>query len=482
MKQALSLWALFTFLLVGLHLACTPEPEQTRVVPNRAPETTISGAPLDSANSYHRYHVFWSGYDPDGEVVEYRIAVTDSNIVPVLQDYRRTTRTDSIIEFTANNEVVLAHAVWVFAVDNEGERDPTPDRKYFNAVDSNRPLPSIVEATKTVNGETTSLALNDTMPTVGSSVRIRWSATDPDLGGSIRAYRIKLSTENNFSEIPPDSTSATYSNLPSGFYEFLVEAVDNAGAESLDPAHWSWVVNYEPDTRFTSVVVAGAQLDLTAGQGPWEPCEWPEEVPTIRDSSRVIFFFEGNDEDGDVTGFSYRIVRTDIARCSSRFGPFSVFFPEDYVSLPIAPPSNPDTLAAYFTSNDYEVFARSKDDEGKTDGTPPGFKFKVNFTPRLRQSALFPGQGAVIDSSIATPDTTLIVRFAADDVESPSIAMSYRAVLNGRYSLVVGPVLDESELVYEFRFPPAGQNAILYTVADPGRRSDSLTVSFTVLE
>ena len=482
MKQALSLWALFAFLLVGLHLACTPEPEQTRVVPNQAPETNISGAPLDSANAYHRYHVFWSGFDPDGEVVEYGIAVTDSNIVPVLRDYRRTTRTDSIIEFTANNEVVLSHAIWVFAVDNEGERDPTPDRKYFNAVDINRPLPYITDATKTVGGETTALARNDTMPTAGSSVRIRWSATDADLGGSIQAYRIKLSTENTFSEIPPDSTSATYSGLPSGFYEFLVEAVDNAGAESLEPARWSWIVNYEPDTRFVSVVVDGEQLDLHAGQGPWAPCEWPEEVPTIRDSSRVLFFFEGNDKDGEVDGFSYRVVRTDIVRCSSRFGPFSVFFPQGFVSLPVAPPSNPDTLAAYFTSNDYEVFARSQDNEGKTDGTPPGFKFKVNFTPRLRPSALFPGSGAVIDSAQATPEGKLVVRFAADDVESPPVVMSYRVVLNGRYSLVVGPVNDESELLYEFDFPPAGQNAILYTVADPGRRSDSLTVSFTVLE
>jgi hypothetical protein len=60
--------------------------------------------------------------------------------------------------------------------------------------------------------------------------------------------------------------------------------------------------------------------------------------------------------------------------------------------------------------------------------------------------------------------------------------MSYRAVLNGVYGLVVGPANDESELFYEFDFPAAGQNANLYTVTDPGRRVDTLTVSFTVLE
>ncbi len=478
---ALSLWVLFSLLLLGLHIACTPEPEQTRVIPNQAPDTYISGAPLDSSNAFHRYHVYWSGFDPDGEVVEYGIAVTDSNIVPLLPDYRRTTRTDSIIEFVANNEVVLSHAVWVFAVDNEGERDPTPDRKYFNAVDVSRPVPFITGAEKTVNGETGALALNDTLPTAGSSVRIRWSATDDDLGGSITAYRIKLSTENAFTEIPADSTSASYSGLPSGAYEFLVEAVDNAGAESLDPARWSWIVNSEPDTRFTSMVVNGEQFDVNAGQGPWEPCEWPEAVPTIRDSSRVLFFFEGNDRDGEVVGFSYRIVRTDITRCSSRFGPYSVFQPEDFISLPVAPPSNPDTAAAFFTSNDYEVFVRSLDAEGKADGSPPSIKFRVNFTPRLRASALFPGQGAVVDSSQAVNDS-LVVRFSADDVESPPAAMSYRVVLDGRYGLVVGPVNTEDELFYQFPFPEAGPHTLVYTVADPGLRTDEVTVEFTVAE
>jgi len=230
------------------------------------------------------------------------------------------------------------------------------------------------------------------------------------------------------------------------------------------------------------MVVNGEQIDIHAGQGPEQPCEWSPEVPTLRDSTRVIFFYEGNDQDGTVTGFSYRILRTDIVRCSTRLGPYSAFMLEDFISLPLAPPSNPDTLQAYFTSNDYEVFVRSQDNEGKPDGSPPSIKFRVNFTPRLRQSALFPGPGAVIDSSQANPNGKLVVRFAADDVESPPAAMSYRAVLNGIYGLVVGPVSNESLLAYEFDFPPAGLNAIRYSVTDPGRRVDTLTVSFTVLE
>ena len=109
MKHPLSQWGLFALFLGILYVACTPEPEYTRVIPNQAPETYISGAPLDSSNAFHRFHVYWTGLDPDGEVVEYGIAVTDSNMVPELADYRRTSRTDTIIDFVANNEVVLSH-------------------------------------------------------------------------------------------------------------------------------------------------------------------------------------------------------------------------------------------------------------------------------------------------------------------------------------------------------------------------------------
>jgi len=480
MKHPLLPGAIFALSLAILYVACTPEPEYTRVIPNQAPETYISGAPLDSANAFHRYHVYWVGLDADGEVVEYGVAVGDSNVVPEFSDYRRTTKTDTIIEFVANNEVVLSHSIWVFAVDNEGERDQTPDRKFFNAVDYNRPVPQIASAQKTVSGETGVLAVNDTLPSEDSSVRFTWTATDPDLGGTIRSYRIKLSIENNFTEIPADSTGVTYSGLPSGNYEFLVEAVDNAGAESLDPARHPWVVNFEPDTRILRMVVAGQEVPLL-GQGPWSTCGWPPEVPTIRDSSRATFIYEGNDQDGTVTDFSYRIFRTDITRCAVLRGPFSNWITATAVSLPPPRPGSDDTTLTFFTSNDYEVLIRSRDNEVKPDGTPQGVQFRVNFPPTLRESALFPGPGAVIDSSATAVNDSLDIRFAADDTETPPSQMSYRVVLDGRYGIVTGQVAADSLLYERWRFPSPGQHALLYTVSDPGRRGDTLLVNFTVV-
>jgi hypothetical protein len=490
MKPAYPLSGIFALLLLGLYLACTPEPEYTRVVPNQAPETYFVGAPLDSSNVNHRYHLYWIGLDPDGEVVEYALAVTDSNIAPEPSSYRRTTRTDTIIEFTANNDVVLSHAVWVFAIDNEGERDQTPDREYFNAVDSNRPVPIILTAEKTIGGDTSPLAFNDTVTSTGTSVRFTWTATDADLGGSISAYRIKLSSENTFTEIPADSTGATYENLPSGNYQFLVEAVDNAGAESLDPAVHSWIVNFEPDTRITRMVVNGQDiLDFQAGQGDYPPCQWPDEIVTIPNNSRVTFVFTGNDSDGEIQDFSYRIFRTDITRCSTRRNPFTSWFPETAVSLPVVPPSAPDSNQVVFTSNDYEILIRSRDSEGKADGTPASLKFRVNFPPTLRQSALFPAPGSVVDASVSAPGDSLTVRFAADDQESLPINMRYRVIIDRVFGDLVGPVDADSLLFQVFHFPLQsgpnqipllGQHEITYVVDDLGR-TDSLTTTFTVV-
>lgn len=492
-RQHSALWGLCLLLLVflGHDLACTPEPVQVRLVANQAPETIVTGAPADSSNASHRYHLYWYGADPDGRVVEYAVAVADSNIAPEPSDYHRTVATDSIIEFVANNDVVLAHSFWVFAIDDEGQRDETPARIYFNAVDVNRPVPLITSATKTVGGVADTLVLNDIYPTralnaqgdtVLSSVRFTWTAFDPDLGGSIQAYRIKLSTENIFTEIPPDSMGVTYTGLPSGQYDFLVEAVDNAGAESLDPATWSWQVNFEPDTeiQFPMVVVDNRgnaeQFDPAPGQVAGEACAWPASVPTFRDSSRVIIFFDGSDLDGTIAGFSYRIFRTDIVRCATRRLPFSGIFPQGWVSLP----ERADTTNVFFTSNDFEIFVRSHDNEGKTDPTPATVKFHVNFKPDFAdpRSAVFPAAG---DSVPIGGADSLTVTFTCYDVESPPTVLSYRTELDGRFGQVVEQVSTPDDLRQRWQFPEVGEHSLRYLVSDPGRRADTLEVTFTVV-
>jgi hypothetical protein len=463
-----------------MHFGCTPEPEQTRLVPNQPPETVVTGAPLDSSNAFHRYQLFWSGFDVDGTIAGYYVAVTDSNIAPVLRDYQPTTRSDTIIEFTANNEVVLSHAFWVFAVDNEGDRDDTPARIFFNAVDTNRPLPVIFEAEKYEEGigwtplrlQTPTDAAQDTVSSAGSQVRIRWTASDPDVGGSITGYRIKLNFDSQFTEIPADSTSITYDNMASGDYQFLVHAIDNAGAESLEPASLRWVVNHEPETVITQMFVSN--LD-----GFVEITDFQENPPTVRDSSRVLLFFEGNDQDGEVIDYAVRRIRCDIVRLSCQSRPFGSFFTDPFVSTPEPASGFQDTTSLFYTSNDYFLVVRSRDNEGKTDGTPDSVFFHVNFTPELQTAQLYPGDGAVLNRA---GQDSLEIRFFATDIETASIDLTYRVVLDGSWGRTVGPVPTEDDLYERWAFPDTGLHQLRYTVMDPGRRSNDYEITFTVID
>ena len=171
----------------------------------------------------------------------------------------------------------------------------------------------------------------------------------------------------------------------------------------------------------------------------------------------------------------------DITRCAILRGAFSNWFAQTAFSLPPPRPGSQDTTGIFFTSNDYEVIIRSRDSEGKPDGSPPGVKFRVNFSPTLRESGLFPGPGAVLDSSATAINDSLDIRFIADDTETPPAQMSYRVVVDGRFGLVTGPVPADSLLFERWRFPRPGQHTIQYTVTDPGRRADTLSVNFTVV-
>src|ERR1051326_1288047 len=103
---------------------------------NKPPVTWITSAPADSSEASYRFHVYWGGTDPDGAVVGYLVVVTDSVNVPIPParradparqletleaDPRFTTPTASLFVFTANDPLVLAHRIYIAAIDNEGK-------------------------------------------------------------------------------------------------------------------------------------------------------------------------------------------------------------------------------------------------------------------------------------------------------------------------------------------------------------------------
>src|SRR6266849_6029955 len=213
---------------------------------NRAPDTYLSAAPVDSISNSglvripYRYRAQWSGSDVDGEVVGFFVAVTETTVEvtsgrpfklppPKPRDYKFTTARESLFTFdvTEGRGVDREHALYVYAVDNQGKVDPTPAVTHFVARDQNLPGVRFLAA----SGEGTIYRLapgggvtpfdstftlsdgpelplhapRDTVPS-GASVHFGWRGFDNDFGSSITGYRYKL-VETDY--VHTDSTVRT---------------------------------------------------------------------------------------------------------------------------------------------------------------------------------------------------------------------------------------------------------------------------------
>jgi hypothetical protein len=114
---------------------------------NQRPETTLTIIPEDSTLGLYRYHVYWRGEDPDGRVLRYIFAITDTlsrneeeNWDPTLaEDIEHsfyTEKTDSIFVFNSS----LGHAAFhISAIDDFGDKDRTPARAFFKVKDNGLP-------------------------------------------------------------------------------------------------------------------------------------------------------------------------------------------------------------------------------------------------------------------------------------------------------------------------------------------------------
>lgn len=122
---------------------------------NRPPETTLTVVAEPGTAAFYRYHVYWRGEDPDGEVVRFLFAITDTlspdpeqNWDPSLAVDRErgvyTTKSDSIFYFDSNAGRQVFNIV---AIDDYGEFDPSPARSYFLVVDNGLPRVTFLDVT-----------------------------------------------------------------------------------------------------------------------------------------------------------------------------------------------------------------------------------------------------------------------------------------------------------------------------------------------
>ncbi len=295
-------WSAGVFIAVSLILVagagCRKIPTEN-TDRNRAPETYLSAAPIDSIGGGglsripNRYRAQWSGADTDGEIAGFFVAVTETTVdivtgrpfrlpPPRPSDYRFTTARESLFTFDVleGRGTDREHALYVFAVDNQGKVDPTPAVTHFVARDQHLPRVRflVAEGIGTVyllnaggGGVTPQAFLRtlrdslelpqhapiDTIPS-GGSVHFEWQGFDEDFGSRITGYLYKL-IETEFIRADSSVTSVDYGTpfsptpgrIPIGLNTFRIRAIDEAGGSTQPDAVRIFFVNFSPDSWFS---------------------------------------------------------------------------------------------------------------------------------------------------------------------------------------------------------------------------------------
>lgn len=365
--------------------------------PNRAPDTFLTAAPIESTSTSYLYHLFWNGTDPDGEVVGFYIAVTDSNIEPLPDDLIWTTRTDTNIAFkVAGTTQTLTHRFYVMAVDNEGRNDPSPATVFFESYDRFFPEPVFLDSYAveylkdggqrrfSITDNISDDGIRDTIPVVDPSradsviTYFRWTGIDKDRFGRVEGFRFRLSGDAGYTDLSGADTAATrYRNLKSGTYSFGLAALDDAGAQTDPDSVRTFVVNFDPDTRFEPTFIerrgsGSGQTEIVHAQGD-----------TVAIGSVCVFCLRGNDLDGDNNAiqYSHGLLKKKSCGGGTNF-PFT-FFDTDSVGprycYELEIDKNPTE------SGFLRVLARTKDLNGRVDGKPAEFQLYSNLSPTIEK-------------------------------------------------------------------------------------------------
>ncbi len=293
-RPPLSLIALALLLLLTALGACEPQGSNGTALPNQAPRISLSSGPLHlDPNTNYRVHFFWNGFDPDGRISHFQYLIThdgttgslliDENIYETLDelgyewsdvqahDSTFIVSADSIpqpeenpadsIYIYGNRFLFRAqHTFFIRAVDEEGLCSALPKYRSFTAT-------NIAPTVKIVfPSDLGGVGGYDGMP---SDIFFRWSGIDSVGDGTViepdstrfallRRGELGLDLQSEGSILSfPDSTwtiwrgwndidslnaeiggkKALVEDLPptssgegQGYYLFLVQAKDEAGA------------------------------------------------------------------------------------------------------------------------------------------------------------------------------------------------------------------------------------------------------------
>lgn len=267
-----------TIALLGLQLwSCVADKLAGQRLDNEAPKVWLASAPPEGSLSDYRIHLYWGGWDPDGEIAYYEFIMTDNRsgifdpadttTVDGVTKWRRVVASDSVFTFTADvvadssavdfdgplsaEEFRRSHTFFVRAVDREGLISPEPAYRSFTARTLSPTIfvtqppfggfnPAFVPPISTFRWEGRDYVSDETQ--VQEPEAVRWILMPAELFGGdwdatlayIRANpdAPEWSDWNDY-DAPGDSGRFwTTPTLPYGPYCFAAQVKDEAGAVS----------------------------------------------------------------------------------------------------------------------------------------------------------------------------------------------------------------------------------------------------------
>lgn len=210
-------------LLLAFAAGCSKQ--KNVLLPDLPPETTVfvQFDPLSGVHDVnHLVHLYWSGTDPDGDVVGFDFRFVYPGDLPDTVTWHHTVQSDSI--FAVYTPTGIATPTFeVRAIDNSGLKDPSPASQTFSF--TNQP-------------PTLTLTPRRLTDTTFASVTLSWTAFDPDGDNGKMRFRIWLDGPGNAANpiltavktfTLPTSAFLQGGHLLSGLRTVSVQPIDDGG-------------------------------------------------------------------------------------------------------------------------------------------------------------------------------------------------------------------------------------------------------------
>jgi len=216
------------------------------------PQTELTYAPVQYDTTTFRVHFYWSGFDDDGEVKRFHLAVDNDTLRPPNQ-WPTTTSKDTILLFLVDPiKELKVHVFKVAAEDNDGHIDPTPASRAFSA----KTIPPRSQIDKGP------AAFN---PVVGPNFTFEWSGIDPDGGETggkvpVDTFQYMLLRVGGIADLNTPPTHDPLLGFDQTRYTALIDAAIGDALPAGDHANlhndfsdWKWIGLRGLKLRFRNV-------------------------------------------------------------------------------------------------------------------------------------------------------------------------------------------------------------------------------------